>query len=178
MRVVSDEPEREHGSDHDHHDDDSDGDVRGVVRGDEVGNRGSVSGQDRDDLESGVLPARRHRREERSGAGAHAHSREREQRLRALWLASCGEHAISATHQGFEDEDFFDFWPHVPAHTVLIHGAESPVVTPSNAQEAASAHPSAHLLEIPDAGHMVYWDNPVTALSVTRDALRKLLATS
>jgi len=102
----------------------------------------------------------------------------REQRLRALWLASCGEHAISATHQGFEDEDFFDFWPQVPAHIVLIHGAESPVVTPSNAQEAASAHPSAHLLEVPDAGHMVYWDNPVTALSVTRDALRKLLATS
>ncbi|MEC3982807.1 alpha/beta fold hydrolase [Amycolatopsis sp. H20-H5] len=91
---------------------------------------------------------------------------------RARWLGSCDEDAVAATHEGFEAEDFFDAWPDVPAPTVLVHGADSPVVTASGVVEAAAANPSARPVEIPDAGHMVFWDNPAIALDLVRTALR------
>ncbi|WP_248960852.1 alpha/beta fold hydrolase [Sphaerisporangium perillae] len=95
----------------------------------------------------------------------------REQELRARWLSSCDERAITLTHRGFETEEFFDWWPAVPAPTTLIYGADSPVVTAAGAEEAARANPAATLLKIPDAGHMVFWDNP----SASIDALRQVL---
>jgi N-formylmaleamate deformylase len=99
-----------------------------------------------------------------------------EQELRSRWLTSCGEEAIAATHQGFETEDFFDFWPMVPAPTVLIHGADSPVVTAAGAEEAARANSAARLVTIPAAGHMVFWDNPKVALETVRDVLQELMS--
>ncbi|MFD9326209.1 alpha/beta fold hydrolase [Streptomyces sp. NPDC060065] len=98
-----------------------------------------------------------------------------EQALRARWLASCAEDAVAATHRGFESEDFFHWWPSVPGPTALLYGADSPVVTAQGAQEAARLHPSAVFREIPDAGHMLFWDNPPVALAALREALRPML---
>jgi N-formylmaleamate deformylase len=95
----------------------------------------------------------------------------REQELRARWLSSCDPEAIRATHEGFETEDFFDTWPSVPAPATLLYGADSPVVTAEGAEEAAKANPGASMTEIPDAGHMVFWDNPPAALSLLRESL-------
>ncbi|GAA2787951.1 alpha/beta hydrolase [Saccharopolyspora taberi] len=98
----------------------------------------------------------------------------REQELRARWLSSCSRTAIAATHAGFESEDFFAHWPDVPAPAVLVHGADSPVVTAAGAQEAAEANSSAELVEVPGAGHMVFWDEPDASLAAVRAVLRKL----
>ena len=99
----------------------------------------------------------------------------RERALRARWLASCGEAAITGTHRGFETEDFFDFWPDVPSPTTLLYGADSPVVPAEAAAEAARTLPTATLREIPDAGHMVFWDNPEASLTLLRESLCGLL---
>lgn len=99
----------------------------------------------------------------------------REQELRARWLASCGEEALRQTHHGFETEDFFDWWPSVPTPTALLYGEDSPVVTPAGVEEATEKHPQARLAGIPDAGHMVFWDNPEAALGALRDALSAML---
>lgn len=99
----------------------------------------------------------------------------REQELRARWLSSCSRTAIAETHRGFESEDFFDVWPSVPAPTTLLHGADSPVVTADGAKEAEATNPAASLVEIPDAGHMVFWDNPDDALRILREALHPLV---
>ncbi|MFC4947870.1 alpha/beta fold hydrolase [Pseudonocardia sp. GCM10023141] len=98
-----------------------------------------------------------------------------EQELRARWLSSCAEAAIVATHEGFESEDFFSAWPSVPAPAVLVHGADSPVVTAAGVVEAAAANPAAGFVEIPDAGHMVFWDNPGAALALLRGVLERLV---
>lgn len=95
----------------------------------------------------------------------------REQELRARWLSSCDERSIAESHAGFEREDFFATWPSVPSPSVLLYGADSPVVTPAGADEARAANPSASFVEIPDAGHMVFWDNPAAARSLLREAL-------
>ncbi|MER8162285.1 alpha/beta hydrolase [Streptomyces sp. NPDC094472] len=109
-------------------------------------------------------------------AGAWPRWPHRELELRARWLSSCGEEAIKATHRGFESEDFFDWWPSVPGPTVLLYGADSPVVTEVGAAEAARKNPTASLSRIPDAGHMLFWDNPPAALASLREALRSMLA--
>ncbi|MER6951630.1 alpha/beta hydrolase [Nonomuraea sp. NPDC000554] len=100
----------------------------------------------------------------------------REQELRARWLSSCGDEAVAGTHRGFESEDFFGFWPSVPAPVVLVYGAESPVVTAEGAREAARTNAAARLVEVPGAGHMVFWDNPRGALEAVGDVLRGLVA--
>ncbi|MEV1295552.1 alpha/beta hydrolase [Pseudonocardia sp. NPDC049635] len=98
-----------------------------------------------------------------------------EQELRARWLSSCDEAAIRATHAGFENEDFFDTWPSVPAPTTVLFGADSPVVTAAGVTEIAAANPRAELVEVPDAGHMVFWDNPAGARRLLRTALQPLV---
>jgi N-formylmaleamate deformylase len=100
---------------------------------------------------------------------------ERELQLRARWLASCGEKAVAETHHGFETEDFFDHWPALGARAVLLYGGNSPVVTAAGVREAAGANPRATLVEIPDAGHMVFWDNPPGALAAVREVLRSIV---
>jgi N-formylmaleamate deformylase len=99
----------------------------------------------------------------------------REQELRARWLSSCARAAIEATHGGFESEDFFEFWPQVPAPTVFVYGEQSPVVTADGVGEARAAHPGARFAGIPDAGHMVFWDNAPGALALTRTLLADLV---
>ena len=98
----------------------------------------------------------------------------REQELRARWLSSCDERAIAQTHAGFESEDFFATWPSVAAPSGLLYGAGAPVVTAAGAEQARAANPAASFSEIPDAGHMVFWDNPGPALAILRDALGAL----
>ncbi len=98
----------------------------------------------------------------------------REQELRARWLSSCDADAVAATHAGFESEDFFATWPRVPAATVLVHGGASPVVTAEGAAEAAATNPAATLVEVPGAGHMVFWDEPEAAFQLVREALGDL----
>jgi N-formylmaleamate deformylase len=98
----------------------------------------------------------------------------REQELRARWLSSCNPDAVAATHAGFETEDFFDAWPKVPAPTVLIHGADSPVVTAAGVTEARAANPAAQFVQVPEAGHMVFWDNPTPARTLLRQSLTDL----
>jgi N-formylmaleamate deformylase len=102
----------------------------------------------------------------------------REQELRARWLSSCARRAVVETHHGFEHEDFFDWWPAVPAPVALLYGADSPVVTAAGAAEVAAANPAAALHRIPAAGHMIFWDAPSTALAALRGALEAILSPS
>lgn len=92
----------------------------------------------------------------------------RELELRARWLSSCGEDAVVQSHQSFESEDFFDCWSHLKSGSVLIYGGQSPVVTAAGVAELAAANPSAELVEVHDAGHMVFWDQPQRALEILR----------
>jgi N-formylmaleamate deformylase len=55
---------------------------------------------------------------------------ERELQIRADWLDTCDERAVVETYCNFHVEDFFDYWPRVPAPTLFVRGAESRVVTP------------------------------------------------
>lgn len=95
----------------------------------------------------------------------------REQELRARWLSSCGEDAIAHSHQSFESEDFFDYWTLLESPSVLMYGGQSPVVTAAGVAELAAANPGVEVVEVPDSGHMIFWDQPKKSLT----ALRRLV---
>lgn len=104
-------------------------------------------------------------REARAGTTVEAARRfypkwpERELRLRLEVLPSCNETAIAETHAGFEQEDFFPYWAKIAPPATLIRGADSPVVPEGAAAELAAANPAVPIMPVPEAGHMVPWDN-------------------
>jgi N-formylmaleamate deformylase len=92
--------------------------------------------------------------------------------LRARWVATCDEAAVLESLRRFSEvEDFFAWWPEVPAPTALVYGGASPVVTAEGAREAARANPAATLHEVPGAGHMVPWDELDAFLATVRPLL-------
>lgn len=93
---------------------------------------------------------------------------ERELQLRAEVLATCDETAVVETHEGFEREDFFEYWAKVTAPVALVRGGDSPVVPPGAAEELRRARPDIALLTVPGAGHMVPWDNLTGFLDAVR----------
>jgi N-formylmaleamate deformylase len=83
---------------------------------------------------------------------------ESELELRARWLPTCDEQAVVETHRGFHTGDFFDVWPQLAGSPLLVRGGASPVVTDAGAEELAQALPAAQVVTVPNAGHMVPWD--------------------
>jgi N-formylmaleamate deformylase len=84
---------------------------------------------------------------------------ERELRLRAEVLARCDETAVLETHAGFETEDFFEYWARLTQPVLLVRGGDSPVVPPSAVAELRRSQPGIAIETVPEAGHMVPWDN-------------------
>ena len=84
---------------------------------------------------------------------------DREILIRVEALPGCDETAIRESHEGFETEDFFRYWEKVVAPAVLIYGGDSPVVTADGAAELTRTNPAIPLVCVPDAGHMIPWDN-------------------
>lgn len=98
---------------------------------------------------------------------------ERELRLRAEVLHECDETAVLESHRGFEEEDFLPTWDRLRGPVGLIHGTGSPVVTAEDVEELVRRNPDIPVVGVPDAGHMVPWDN----LPGFVEALRQLLTT-
>ncbi|GAA1789143.1 alpha/beta hydrolase [Planosporangium flavigriseum] len=96
---------------------------------------------------------------------------ERELRLRAEVLATCDETAILETHAGFESEDIFGYWRILTQPAVLLRGGDSPVVPAAAADDLAAANPGVEIVTVPDAGHMVPWDNLPGFLDAVRPYL-------
>jgi N-formylmaleamate deformylase len=96
---------------------------------------------------------------------------ERELRLRADVLASCDETAVLETHEGFETEDFFEYWARLTQPVLLVRGGDSPVVPPAAVAELQRTQPGIDVETVPDAGHMVPWDNLDGFLDAVRPRL-------
>jgi N-formylmaleamate deformylase len=96
---------------------------------------------------------------------------ERELQIRAEVLASCDETAVLETLEGFETEDFFAYWEKLTQPVVLVVGENSPVVPKSAVEELRRANPGIDVATVPDAGHMVPWDNLPGFLDAVRPHL-------
>jgi N-formylmaleamate deformylase len=100
---------------------------------------------------------------------------ERELEMRARHLATCDETAVVETHEGFETEDFFDYWPRLRGTVVLVRGGDSPVVPADTAEELRRTRPDVPVLTVHGTGHMVPWDDLPGFLAVVRPYLLSYL---
>jgi N-formylmaleamate deformylase len=94
---------------------------------------------------------------------------EQEAQLRAQWLPSCAEHAVVQTWQHFDTEDVFGYWRALPAPLLFVYGEDSPVIPPEGLAELKAANPAAQTVGIPDAGHMIPWENLADFVTAVRD---------
>ncbi|MBP2366796.1 alpha/beta fold hydrolase [Pseudonocardia parietis] len=100
---------------------------------------------------------------------------QRELELRARFLATCDETAVVETHEGFETEDFVDYWTALRGEVLLMRGADSPVVPADTADELHRARPDIPMLSVADTGHMVPWDDLAGFLDALRPHLLSYL---
>ncbi|MQA15850.1 MAG: alpha/beta fold hydrolase [Pseudonocardiaceae bacterium] len=84
---------------------------------------------------------------------------DREIAIRIEALASCDEVAIRESHRGLEQEDFFPYWAQLDPPAVLVRGEDSPVVTEEGVAQLSGTNPRIPIVTVPQAGHMVAWDN-------------------
>lgn len=96
---------------------------------------------------------------------------ERELAIRAQELPTCDRTAVRETHEGFETDEFEADWVRLTAPVFLLHGAHSRMVTAEDAQRLAELAPHAGVIAVPDAGHMIPWDNLPAFLAAVDAAL-------
>jgi N-formylmaleamate deformylase len=91
--------------------------------------------------------------------------------LRLAWLPTCDETAVTVTHRGFHEEDFFDYWPELGPPVLFLWGGASPAVSEEAAAEVAAANSAAEIVCLAQAGHMLPWDDLPGFLAAVRGFL-------
>lgn len=84
---------------------------------------------------------------------------EEQRRLRAQWLHTCDERAILASFDGFHMDDVHADLPRLKARAMLITAERGDVVRDEDVAEISTLVPGLAHHRVPDAGHMIPWDN-------------------
>lgn len=69
--------------------------------------------------------------------------------------------------------DFWALWGRIQCPTLIVRGAQTDTLSPAVAERMRDSHPSARLVEIPRAGHMVFEDNPPAFIAALREWLTR-----
>ncbi|MBB3937019.1 alpha/beta fold hydrolase [Aureimonas phyllosphaerae] len=94
--------------------------------------------------------------------------------LRAEWLHTCYEPAIVTAFEGFHTDDIHRDLPALPVPAVLMIAGRGGVIEAEDEAEIARLNPAIRTARVPDAGHMIPWDD----LEGFLRALDTLLGTS
>jgi N-formylmaleamate deformylase len=79
--------------------------------------------------------------------------------LRAEWLHTCDERAILASYEGFHIDDFHVDAAQLHVPSLLITAERGDVVRDEDVAELQRGTPSMQHVRVPNAGHMIPWDN-------------------
>jgi N-formylmaleamate deformylase len=101
---------------------------------------------------------------------------EEQLRLRAQWLHTCNEHAIVTSFHAFGTDDIHADLPHVKVPLLLLSAERGDVVRPEDADEILRLAPQARTVRVPNAGHMIPWDNEAGFYAAFQDFLGAPLA--
>jgi len=82
-----------------------------------------------------------------------------QRQLRAEWLPTCYEPAIVRAFNDFHDDDFHADLPVLSIPTVLMVAGKGGVIAPSDEAEMLELTPDLSIHRVPDAGHMIPWDD-------------------
>jgi N-formylmaleamate deformylase len=84
---------------------------------------------------------------------------EEQRQLRAEWLHTCNEGAIRTSFDGFHTDDVHQDLAKLTLPLHLVTAARGDVVLDSDVQELVRLAPQLTHHRVPDAGHMIPWDN-------------------
>ncbi len=84
---------------------------------------------------------------------------EEQLQLRAEWLHTCNTQGIVTTFNNFHDEDMHQHLGAVRVPTMLMVAGRGDVIRPEDEQEIQSLIPSLAITRVPNAGHMIPWDD-------------------
>ncbi|WP_324741232.1 alpha/beta fold hydrolase [Pseudomonas veronii] len=79
--------------------------------------------------------------------------------LRAEWLHTCDERAIRASFEAFHNEDFHADLKHVTCPTLLMVAERGGVILDEDIAEIQGLVADLATVKVPNAGHMIPWDN-------------------
>ncbi|MDB4836987.1 alpha/beta hydrolase [Marinomonas sp.] len=82
-----------------------------------------------------------------------------QRQLRAEWLHTCYEPAIVKAFHDFHDDDFQRDLAPISVPIVLMVAGKGEVILPEDEQEIASLVPTLLIQHVPNAGHMIPWDD-------------------
>ncbi|RYY98031.1 MAG: alpha/beta hydrolase [Comamonadaceae bacterium] len=80
-------------------------------------------------------------------------------RLRAQWLHTCDERAIVTSFEAFQTDDIHADIARIVVPTLLLTAERGDVVRPTEVDELRALLPALQERRVPDAGHMIPWDN-------------------
>ncbi len=80
-------------------------------------------------------------------------------RLRAEWLHTCDEDAVRRTFTGFHEEDIHGDLPFMTQPALLVVATRGGVIESVDEAEMRELAPALDIVHVPDAGHMIPWDN-------------------
>jgi len=80
-------------------------------------------------------------------------------RLRAQWLHTCNERAIVTSFEAFQTDDLHADVARIAVPTLLLTAERGDVVRPADVDELRGLLPTLLERRVPDAGHMIPWDN-------------------
>ncbi|MFP5516452.1 MAG: alpha/beta fold hydrolase, partial [Alphaproteobacteria bacterium] len=75
------------------------------------------------------------------------------------WLHTCYEPAIVQTYEGFHQDDIHADLPKLPVPALLIVAGRGGVIQPEDEEEIARLQPAIRIARVPNAGHMIPWDD-------------------
>lgn len=79
--------------------------------------------------------------------------------LRAEWLHTCYEPAIVTAFEAFHTDDIHQDLPGLPVPAVLMVAGRGGVIEVADEAEIAELNPSIRVARVPNAGHMIPWDD-------------------
>lgn len=82
-----------------------------------------------------------------------------QRRLRAEWLHTCDERAVVSSYLGFHSDNFHSDVARLKVPSLLITAERGEVVRDKDVAELQGLQPSMEHVRVPNAGHMIPWDN-------------------
>ncbi|KQT55215.1 MULTISPECIES: alpha/beta fold hydrolase [unclassified Aureimonas] len=79
--------------------------------------------------------------------------------LRAEWLHTCYEPAIVTAFEAFHTDDIHQDLPALSVPAVLMVAGRGGVIEPADEAEIAELNPAIRIARVPNAGHMIPWDD-------------------
>jgi len=91
--------------------------------------------------------------------------------LRAQWLHTCNAKAVVTTFNHFHDEDFHQYLDKIQVPVLLMVAGRGEVILPEDEQEMLRLVKELHISRVPNAGHMIPWDDEIGFYAALGDFL-------